>query len=234
MSKRTRTRPPSNEIAQAVDDELRGEKWTTPSERKKLGSRLLALNLASGMPTTEAIQAVCDHEWMRSDKGRGPHRSTVFAWLKEVTWADIPIGQDETGRLIEIVDRLDVDEQRRRYLGRVEASIMAWTAQRKTLAAQMKADDSIEAQTEIHAAMERCERRIAEYIKIGAQLLHIDKIPPLERLDEPETRRMLRHHIERSLGFFTSDERQAGGAMFTEETEQADELAAELRRDLIQ
>lgn len=230
--KRRSSRQPSNEIAQNAAE----PRWTSLAERRELGRYLLANALACGIDTTAAVMQIADHPWLRDPQtDRGPHRATVFDWLREVTFEDLELTIDSDGQLVRGVAKLDIDERRRLYLGRIEAAVTRWTAQSKALAQGLKASgQSLAEKAEIHKAMIRCEKMAEDWMRMGAQLLHIDKIPPLERLDDPEVRSILRGHLERSLSFFSREEIAAWRALFTDEAAEQNEQLSTLRGRLVQ
>lgn len=227
-----RSRKPSNEIANGAGE----PRWTSLAERRELGRYLLANALACGIDTTAAVMQIADHPWLRDPQTeRGPHRATVFDWLREVTFDDLELTIDADGQLVRGAAKLDIDERRRLYLGRIDAAVIRWTAQSKALAQNLKASGQPLAEKgEIHKAMIRCEKMAEDWLRMGAQLLHIDKIPPLERLDDPEVRSILRGHLERSLSFFSREELAAWRSLFTDEAAEQNEQLSTLRGRLVQ
>lgn len=225
-------RPPANEIAQAAVE----PHWNTLAERRDLGVFLLANTLACGIATTEAVAQVADHPWMRNNEtGRGPHLSTVWEWLKQATFEDVDVTIGPDGKVTRTSLKMDIDERRRQYLGRIDSAVIRWTAQAKALAQGLQgARQPLDEKEAIHKAMIRCEKMAQDFMRLGAQLLHIDKIPPLERLDDPEVRQILRSHIERSLAYFTAEERDAWRALFTDQAVAENEAARSLREQLVQ
>lgn len=217
-----RKRPENAPPPEESEDGLGNKYWTTRAERRAWGIRILANAIHMGMDPGEAVQATCEHEKLRSDRGRGPQHATVLRWLHELTAGEL----DLTGPTVHGDGRLDIDEQRRKMLTRLDATIRSWQAQSKALAQRATVDDSLEVQTAIHMAQGRCEKIVAEYMRLKMQVLHLDKIPPLERLDDPDVRRVLRNHLERSLSYFTAEERGFWRELFTDQ-HQVDNAAAE-------
>jgi hypothetical protein len=226
-------RAAANEVAIAAVD----PHWETLAQRRDLGIMILANTLACGIGTTDAVEMVADHPWLRDPKtNRGPVRSTVWQWLKEASFEDIEIKLDPmSGKPVRASVTMDIDERRRQYLGRVDASVVRWTAQGRALAQRLKVKDQpLEEVEQVHKAMIRCDKMALEFQELGIRLLHIDKIPPLERLDDPEVRQVLRSHIERSLAYFTTEEREAWRELFTDSTVAAHSEVSELRSRLVQ
>lgn len=163
-------------------------------ERRSKGRQLLAMAFARDMGVEEAIDHVRRQEILRDpDTGMLPTRRTVHVWYRDLNLRDLQINDGE------MIER---ETERERCLARYKKAIIWWRSQVTDLECQLQDELDPEKIDDIRTRIGRCHNQQMKFEDKLITILHLDKDAPLEQLDDPDLRELVRNQISTSLAAF--------------------------------
>jgi hypothetical protein len=171
--------------------------------RRQLGMTLIANALARGLAAVEALEHVRAQDVLLDAKGKRPSLRTLWHWYGEVDHSHLDLTTDVPA------DTRSVDEHRESLAGEYSQGIIRWRYLRAPLLAALDSAADDEERRKIRVDIARCEDEVREYADKLVKVWHLDKLAPMERLDDEQIRGQLLQHVQQSLGKFEPDELDA-------------------------